>query len=50
MQKALKEQVLCREQTESSRVVERLGGECRGKPVLSCVRDTVFTVRCLALE
>ena len=42
MQKALKEQVLCREQTESSRVVERLCGECRGKPVLSCVRDTVF--------
>ena len=50
MQEALKEQVLCREQTESSRVVERLCGECRGKPVLSCVKDTVFTVRCLALE
>ena len=38
----MKEQVLCREQTESSRVVERLCGECRGKPVLSCVRDTVL--------
>ena len=47
MQKAeaLKEQVLCREQTESSRVVERLCGKCRGRPVLSCGKDAVFYSR-----
>lgn len=50
MQEALKEQVLCREQTESSRVVERLCGKCRGRPVLSCGKDAVFVVAPLAFE